>query len=99
MAHMNPTDFPQANHTFGKPPSMSDEECRALRVCTTVVDGLPVSISRWEPTPEERAAIAAGAPIWLWVYGRGHPVVQLSADDPWPAAAAPPPPTTSGPSA
>lgn len=30
-------------------------------------------ISRWEPTPEERAAIAAGGPVWVYVVGEGAP--------------------------
>jgi len=30
-------------------------------------------ISRWEPTQEERAAIAAGGPVWVYVVGDGAP--------------------------
>jgi hypothetical protein len=86
---VNPTDFPQANHTFGKPSTMTDEECGALRVHTAIVGGLPCSISRWEPSVEERRALAAGGAVWLYVYGMGHPVVALTAEPPWPEAAAP----------
>lgn len=82
---MNPTDFPQANRTFTKPASMTDDECAPLRVH----DSGEALVSCWHPTDEERAAIAAGAPIWLWIWGRGHPVVQLSTENPWPAAEEP----------
>lgn len=38
----------------------------------------PLLISTWEPTDEERAAIAAGGTIELIVWGAGHPPVALS---------------------
>jgi hypothetical protein len=31
----------------------------------------------WRPTDEERAAIAAGADLGLWVYGSSHPAVSI----------------------
>jgi hypothetical protein len=34
--------------------------------------------SAWYPTEEEKAAIAAGAPVVLWVWGSSHPPVALS---------------------
>jgi len=37
----------------------------------------PVLISTWEPTPGERALIAAGAAIELIVWGEGHPPVAI----------------------
>lgn len=40
-------------------------------------DGLQVVISTWEPTDEERSAIAAGANIELCVWG-GQPPVSLA---------------------
>jgi hypothetical protein len=85
---MNPTDFPQANHTWAKPADLTDEQCRGLRAFRGLdPDGFPVSISRWEPTPEERARLAAGGPVWLWIFGLGHPVVSLSGEAPWPEEA------------
>jgi len=35
-------------------------------------------ISAWLARPKELAAIAAGAPVLLSVYGEGHPPVMLS---------------------
>lgn len=37
-------------------------------------------ISCWQPTEEERAAIAAGAPVYLHVLGAGHPPVLLATE-------------------
>lgn len=37
--------------------------------------GSNVMISAWHPTPEELRLIAAGAPIYLYVYGTEHPPV------------------------
>jgi hypothetical protein len=70
---VNPIDFPEANRTFVKPASMTDAECASLRVQDTGEE----LISRWEPTPEERAAIAAGAPVVLTIVGGAHPPVRL----------------------
>jgi hypothetical protein len=39
--------------------------------------GLPVMWSLWEPTPDEIAAIAAGAKVLLSVVGTAHPPVGL----------------------
>jgi hypothetical protein len=82
---VRPTDFPEKTRVLQKPPGMTDEECQPLAIHDTGEQ----LISRWEPTPEERRAIAAGAPIWLSVTGRGHPPVNLEVvspfDEPVPA--------------
>jgi hypothetical protein len=76
---MKPTPFPEANRIFRRPPSMPAEECGDLPIFD---DGVEL-VSRWEPTPEERAAIAAGGPVWLWVLGRAHPPVVLTTAAPF----------------
>lgn len=52
-----------------------------IRDCTmpTTVDGpeTPVMQTAWLPTPDEVAAIVAGAPIILSVIGTGHPPVMV----------------------
>lgn len=75
---MNPIDFPEAQKVLGAPPGW-DEELNGPCV------GLPVTIigdtcfSVWEPTPEERAEIAAGANILLGVVsGQSQPPVSLT---------------------
>jgi hypothetical protein len=76
---VNPIDFPQKTRVLQKPPSMTDEECSPLAIHDTGAELL----SCWQPTDEERAAIAAGAPIWLSVVGRGHPPVALFVESPF----------------
>lgn len=38
----------------------------------------PAMVTAWFPTPDELAAINAGAPIHLTVVGTGHPPVMMS---------------------
>jgi hypothetical protein len=77
---MTPRAFEQSNWRLTRPSDMTDEQCGELEVFT---DG-EHCISCWEPMPEERAAIAAGAPVWLWVHsGRTQPPVSLSTDHPF----------------
>ena len=33
--------------------------------------------SAWLPTPEELAALNAGAPVYLFIWGTGHPPVYV----------------------
>jgi hypothetical protein len=77
---VKPTDFPQKTRVLQKPPSMNDEECQPLAIHDTGEE----LVSRWEPTTEERQQLAAGAPIWLTIVGRGHPPVRLEVSSPWP---------------
>ena len=76
---MNPVHFPEARHVLARPASMTDEECAPL----PIMDAGDALLSCWEPTDEERQAIAAGAPVWLWVFGRAHPPVSISAASPF----------------
>lgn len=47
------------------------------------VEDVPRCISCWEPSPEERARIAAGGLVWLWVVGTTHPPLVLDAAHPF----------------
>jgi hypothetical protein len=77
---MKPTPFPQANRVLTAPEGTTADECSDLHVFT---DGRHC-VSRWEPTEQERVAIAAGASIWLWVWsGQTQPPVALSVAEPW----------------
>lgn len=75
---MRPTTFAAANAVLGAP----EGRCPIHGV---EIGGLPVAtdgqvfVSRWEPSPAERLAIAAGAPVWLVVMGAAHPPVELTA--------------------
>lgn len=85
---MNSVTFPQVNHTFQRPENMSDGECGSLPVHVTPMDlgagRIYTSItSCWEPTPEERKAIAEGGKIWLTVLGPAQPPVMVRGIDPF----------------
>lgn len=49
----------------------------ACNVLPAIYDG-QAFVSQWKPTPEEIAAIFAGAPIHLHVYGDAHPPVAVT---------------------
>lgn len=90
---MKATPFAQANKVLKAPPGQ-EGEVQDLHVWSGDVEGVPRCISRWEPSQEERAAIAAGGPVWLWVVGTTHPPLVLDAQSPFeePELADPPAP-------
>ena len=67
-----------ANHCFGKPDSMTDDECHALRVRVERVQfegGEALQfVSAWHPTPEELKRLNEGAAVYLGVVGHQPPV-------------------------
>lgn len=75
---MKATTFPQANKILTAPPGKESE-----------VYDLPVwsdgtrCISCWQPTEGERAAIARGEPVYLWVMGTTHPPVAIEVGSPF----------------
>lgn len=50
--------------------------------CTVGGPGTPAMETAWLPTPDEIAAIIAGAPIILRVIGTAHPPVMLTVGEP-----------------
>lgn len=58
---MKPIHFPEANTVRLAPKGMPEGACADVHVFS---DGI-VCVTCWQPTPEERAAIAAGGPVWL----------------------------------
>lgn len=73
---MKPINFPEAHQTLGQPPDWDEakygvvEGLRVARISGTIM-------SVWQPTDEERAAIANGASIELYVFGDGMPPVAV----------------------
>lgn len=61
----------------------ADNEVHDLHVWGGVYDGAEHCISCWEPTPQDRAAVAAGGPVWLSVVGHTHPPLVLFAQNPF----------------
>lgn len=60
---MMPRDFPEKTHELGPPPSLSEEECGRLPVCT---DGRQC-VSCWTPSLRERLSILFFGRVWLCV--------------------------------
>ena len=66
---MRPINTIQTNHSYLMPPGMEGDP---LPCCRTN-DGRVISV--WEPTPDERAAIAAGGNVELHVWQQPPPPV------------------------
>lgn len=70
-----------ATRTFGAPHDWDADalgKCRGLPVRDVLVEGSPVMISAWEPTPAELEMLLRGESIKLWIFGTVHPVVSIS---------------------
>jgi hypothetical protein len=78
---MNPVDFPEHNIIFAAAPGM--ENVIDVRGYLSEVPGQEECITCHMPSDEERAAIAAGAPIWLRVQGASQPPVSLQVESPF----------------
>ncbi len=71
---MNPYQFPEANRRYGPPEGMAESQVMTIHAFAGVVadgsiDGSPIVVTAWQPTPEEIALIQAGAPIFLTFMG------------------------------
>lgn len=78
---MRPTQHPTNNDVLRAPPGVSHEECQPLAITrVTYSNGMPAVWSFWNPSPAERAAIAAGAPVRFSCWGRTHPPVHIGVD-------------------
>lgn len=75
---MNPTSIAPCTRILGRPPGTLEEDCTDLQISDVhhPIWG-NVMLSAWLPSPEERAAIAAGAPVILSIVGKSHPVVSV----------------------
>jgi hypothetical protein len=86
-AKMRPIQHPSNNDVLAPPKGAKPEECVSLavtRICYqaptehhAVRTVVPAVRSYWEPSKEEREAIAAGAPVCIEVQGRTHAPIIL----------------------
>ena len=65
-----------SNFVYKAPVGM--DTCQDLHVRVVEDEDVRIMSSAWIPTPEEVERIKSGQPIWLHIYGGGHPVVSLS---------------------
>jgi hypothetical protein len=70
---MRPIEVTDSNYNYGAPAGV--RECDPMP-CQRTADGRTISV--WEPTPDERRAIAAGDNIALHVWSQPPPMVGLS---------------------
>lgn len=79
---MRPVHHPTTNDVLLPPPGSTPEECQPLPVTRVrfFPSGAPSVRSYWQPSEVERAAIAAGAPIFLSAMGMTHPPIHLGVD-------------------
>lgn len=80
---MKPVNFPEAEHSLGRPSDMKDDECGPLPVAHGLIDvgengSFPVVISAWQLTPEELEALNKGGHLYLHVLGKTMAPVILS---------------------
>lgn len=75
---MRPIQHPQCNDVLAAPPGVSIDDCRALPIARTVLDGVHVIMSFWQPDAEQLAALAKGAPVVLVIpAGAPHPPIRV----------------------
>lgn len=70
---------------LGAPPGWTPEtsgECLGLPIRDEMNGDVPCMVSAWEPTPEELAALNAGAKVHLRLLGTGHTPVMVCVGDP-----------------
>lgn len=85
---MNPIDFPESNIVFLAGDNANTRDVVGFK--GKEEGGLDVCALCYGPTPEEQAAIAAGAPVWLVMRGETLRPVRLQVESPFAAAPAPP---------
>lgn len=75
---MKPIPIKPCTRELGRPTGTLEEDCSSLQISDfhDPIWGNTMQ-SAWMPDDDERAAIAAGAPIMLNIVGKVHPVVLL----------------------
>lgn len=71
-----------ATRVLGKPEGWDEQHpeiaCQGLPILDLPADqGGPAMVSAWFPTPDEVKRIIAGEPVYLSIFGHGHPPVAL----------------------
>lgn len=71
---MQPTDFPQANTTFGPPPDMAESQVKPVRAYVGRVkggscDGAPLVVTAWFPDATDLERLRKGHPVYVAFIG------------------------------
>ena len=77
---MNFTEHPSNNVRLGAPVGWDHTSVKVdtLPATRTEIEGHPVIVSYWQPSADELAAIAAGQPVALVVWGSTMPPVAVA---------------------
>lgn len=80
---MTPCHFDQANTKFHPPEDSEPGQVLPIlgfrgEITSGELDGTPVIVTAWQPSPEERAQLAAGAPVYLMLLARELPAHALT---------------------
>ncbi|PDS97549.1 hypothetical protein CO659_12880 [Rhizobium sp. S9] len=54
---------------------------RGLPIVDTMFGDAPAMVSEWVPSAGERAAIASGKSLFLWLLGTQHPPVMMTVEN------------------
>lgn len=82
---MRPMKLTDATRSMAAPADWDEAagECETLDIHDADDGhGNPVMVSAWQLDPGELEKLAAGAPLYLRIYGTSHPVVSLFAGEP-----------------
>lgn len=82
---MIPLRLTDATRSMKEPANWDEKQhgkCMTLDIHDGEIDGHPVMVSAWELEPGELTRLAAGAPIYLRIWGVNHPVVSVFAGEP-----------------
>lgn len=82
---MTPVAFPEANTDFNPPAGFEPSQVAPVRafsgnVVGGSVDGMPVVVTAWMPSPEDIAALAAGRPLYVSIIGGFLPPHMVTTD-------------------
>jgi hypothetical protein len=65
---------------LGAPPGMPNCDNLPATMMVDENDGSVIIASFWQPTVEELAALNAGKPVTLFIFGKHHPPVAISVE-------------------
>lgn len=82
---MNIADFPESNIVFGPPPDLDATQCAPIPAFRGIiqngsVDGAPVVVTAWKPTPIELERLNQGHPVFVSFLGHGIPGHMLTTE-------------------